>query len=146
MKTFLRSLVVVGVVAIAIAIAVAARRANELSMENDPVVVRLKRKLASAFPEIAKVRVLRGDSSYTIDKKNIFLCTQSPDTGTPYDDNMLVYVLLHELAHTINAEIGHGRSFFDTFQSLLDRAKLRGLYDPYLPRPSNYCEAGGGVK
>lgn len=106
--------------------------------ELDPIVVNLRTKLSPVFPEMNKVRVMKGDSSYTISKKKIYLCTEQ--NGKIYDDNMLTYVLLHELAHTINIFRGHGSEFRRIFDSLLKRATRHGLYDPNIPRVENYCK------
>jgi len=107
-------------------------------LENEPTVVRLKNKLIPFFPELKYVKLMKGDSSYTINKQKIYLCTESK--GEIYDDNMLVYVILHELAHTLCPEIGHGSKFQIIFKSLLDRAERHNLFNPLLPRTENYCK------
>jgi len=110
----------------------------EKYLQNDPEIVRLKNKLLPFFPEIANTVVLKGDKSYTLGKYKIHLCTED-ENGNVYDDNMLTYVFLHELAHCINKEIGHGDKFEAVFQSLLDRAEYYKLYDSRKPRIKNYC-------
>lgn len=110
----------------------------ESYLQNDPEIVRLKNKLLPFFPEITNTVVLKGDKSYTLGKYKIHLCTED-ENGNVYDDNMLTYVFLHELAHCINKEIGHGDKFEAVFQSLLDRAEYYNLYDPRKPRIKNYC-------
>ena len=107
-------------------------------LQNDPEILRLKNKLLPVFPEIANTVVLKGKKSYTIGKYKIHLCIQD-ENGQIYDDNMLTYVFLHELAHCINNEIGHGHKFESVFQNLLDRAEFYNLYDPKVPRIRNYC-------
>jgi len=108
-------------------------------MEMDPVVVRLKTKLLPTFPQLALVKMIKSDASYTIDKRKIYLCTEY--NGTLYDDNMLTYVILHELAHVLTPEIGHGAEFMKTFSRLLTVAKTNGLWDENKPRIENYCKA-----
>lgn len=110
----------------------------EKYLQNDPEILRLKNKLLPFFPEIANTVVLKGDKSYTLGKYKIHLCIED-ENGNVYDDNMLTYVFLHELAHCINKEIGHGDKFEAIFQSLLDRAEYYKLYDPRKPRIKNYC-------
>ncbi|ASZ84993.1 013L [Cherax quadricarinatus iridovirus] len=109
----------------------------ESYLENEPTIVRLKNKLIPYFPEISYIRMMKGDSSYTINKQKIYICTESG--GDTYDDNMLTYVILHELAHTLCPDIGHGSKFQIIFKSLLERAERNGLYDPSKPRVENYC-------
>jgi len=107
-------------------------------LENEPVVVRLKNKLLPVFPELKYVKLMKGNASYTINKQKIYLCTEL--NGETYDDNMLTYVILHELAHTLCPEIGHGKQFQSIFQTLLGRAERHKLYDSRKPRVENYCK------
>jgi predicted metal-dependent hydrolase len=109
----------------------------ETYLENEPTVTRLRNKLAPLFPELNGVKMMKGDASYTINKQKIYLCTESD--GQVYDDNMLTYVILHELAHTQCPEIGHGERFQKIFKSLLDRAEAYNMFDPRKPRIENYC-------
>jgi hypothetical protein len=111
---------------------------QETFLENDPFVVRLKNKLLPFFPELSNIVVLKGESSFTLRKYKIHLCTED-ENGMLYDDNMMTYVFLHELAHCLNKEVGHGQKFQMIFQNLLDRAEKFGLYDPNIPRVQNYC-------
>jgi len=110
----------------------------ETYLENEPTVMRLKNKLTPVFPELKFVKMLKGDASYTINKQKIYLCTET--NGKVYDDNMLTYVTLHELAHTLCPEIGHGKQFQSIFQTLLGRAERHNLFDPRKPRVENYCK------
>jgi len=107
-------------------------------METDPDVVSLKMRLLPVFPELASVKMMKGDSSYTINKHRVYICTEHK--GIRYDTNMLTYVALHELAHVLSPEIGHGRDFMQTFNRLLERGATAGLYDPSKPRIENYCK------
>lgn len=106
-------------------------------MEKDPTVIRLKNKLLPVFPELNNIKLMKGTESATINKYRVYLCTDY--AGKSYDDNMLTYVLLHELAHVLTPEIGHGATFRETFEQLLNRAKQAKLYDPSAIKPSNYC-------
>jgi hypothetical protein len=113
---------------------------QETILKNDPVVVRLKNKLIPFFPEILNTVVLKGNKSYTLRKYKIHLCTED-ENGNLYNDNMMTYVFLHELAHCLNVnELGHGKNFHLIFEDLLNRAKKFGLYDPSIPRIQNYCQ------
>lgn len=110
----------------------------ESYLQNDPDILRLKNKLLPYFPELSSTVVLKGEKSYTLGKYKIHLCIED-ENGRLYDDNMLTYVFLHELAHCLNKEIGHGDKFESIFQKLLNRAEYYKLYDPKIPRIRNYC-------
>jgi predicted metal-dependent hydrolase len=56
-----------------------------------------------------------------------------------YDDNMLTYVILHELAHVETRELGHGSEFIEKFEELLERAEKFGIWIRDKPRVENYC-------
>lgn len=113
---------------------------HEKSLAEDVDISRLREKLVPVFPELNKVKMMRGNSSYTINKYRVFICLRDKKTNVIYDDNMLVYVILHELAHAECPEIGHTELFKKIFFNLLDRAEAHGLYDPSLPRPNDYCK------
>lgn len=106
--------------------------------EFEPTVVRIRELLLPYFPELARVKLYRGDASYTLNKSKIFICTKMG--GETYDDNMLVYVTLHELAHTLCKSVGHTNEFADVFGNLLRRAEKVGVFDPEKPRVENYCK------
>lgn len=106
-------------------------------LELDPTVVRIKNMLLPTFPELTNVSVMKGTGSYTYNKQKIYLCTEK--NNVRYEDNMLIYVLLHELAHVVTYEFGHGFEFIENFQLLLERAHRAGLYDPENPKVENYC-------
>lgn len=112
----------------------------EKSLVEDVDISRLREKLTPVFPELKKLKLMKGNSSYIINKYRVFICLRDKKTNVLYDDNMLVYVILHELAHAKCHEIGHTKLFKQIFFNLLDRAETYGLYDPSLPRPNDYCK------
>jgi hypothetical protein len=85
-----------------------------------------------------KISLYRGNRSYTINKEKVYLCLKD-EKDEYYNRNMLIYVLLHELAHVICDEIGHTEKFHDIFQNLLMRAINNGIYNPSIPVIQNYC-------
>ena len=86
-----------------------------------------------------EIRVYRGDKSYTINKEKVYICMFDED-GEYYNENMLVYVILHELSHVICDEIGHTDKFHRIFDAVLERATAEGLYDPSIPVIRDYCQ------
>ena len=105
----------------------------------DPKIDDLKQKLTNVFPSLKNIDITASNKSFTINKKTIYLCIKD-ENGRYYNENMLVYVLLHELAHVICNEIGHTEKYKTIFKSLLDKASLHGLYDPNKPPIENYCK------
>jgi len=104
----------------------------------DPKLDQLKEKLAPVFPEIQNIEVSGSNKSFTINKKHIYICTKD-ENDEYYDDNMLIYVLLHELAHVLCDEVGHTEKYKNIFRGLLEKAATSGVYDPNKPPIDNYC-------
>ena len=101
-------IVVILVILILVGWGIYQKKLTDRFLENDPSILRLKNKLLPFFPEIANTLVLKGNKSYTVRKFKIHLCIED-ENGRLYDDNMLTYVFLHELAHCLNTkELGHG--------------------------------------
>ena len=111
-----------------------------------------------------------GDSSYCLDKGAVIaLCLRQRRAdakkplgaigaiggaisgainGTDYtvvdklhDIDTLLFVTLHELAHTAIDDVDHPPKFWSTFKFLLDEARIGGMYQSpnFAARPINYC-------
>lgn len=104
----------------------------------DPKIDSLKSSLVEAIPEIKNIKISGSNKSFTINKKEIFLCLKDKNNNY-YNDNMLIYVLLHEVAHVMCDEIGHTEKFKEIFRALLKRAESAGIYDSSRPPIDNYC-------
>jgi hypothetical protein len=98
----------------------------------------LRGQLSVAIPEINKVQMYGSDKSFTLNKKACYICLKD-EQGEYYPDNMLVYVILHELAHSLCTEIDHTPKYVKIFNSLLNRAEKAGLYDSSIPPIQGYC-------
>lgn len=85
-----------------------------------------------------EIKVFKGNKSYTINKQRVFLCLKD-EKGDYYEDNMLMYVFLHELAHVVCDEVGHTQKFHDIFQDILDVAAKKGIWDPNAEIIQDYC-------
>ena len=120
----------------------------------EPKIMELQEKLKPMFADdivytgslvnINKKKILydltlcKGDKSYTINKEDIYLCLKD-ENNKYYEDNMLIYVLLHEIAHHVTLSIGHTTEFHEKFQLLLNKAAEMKIYDPNIPTVKNYC-------
>lgn len=105
----------------------------------DPVLRKVKIRCADVHPIIPKIELYEGNKSYTINKEKIYLCLKDKN-GQYYNENMLTYVFLHEVAHILCDEIGHTEKFSRIFDTLLEKATKLGIYDPNIPIIQDYCE------
>jgi hypothetical protein len=87
-------------------------------------------------------------TTYTIDKSDVHICLRTRDTNEKvYDMNILMYVVLHELAHFCNynkngeAILGHGSEFRFIFKFLVEQSIKIGIYNHvnYSAEPREYC-------
>ena len=108
---------------------------------HDPIIERIKIDLVRVHPKAAELNYWASDSSFTEDKKDMFLCLKD-DGGQYYPYNMLMYVALYELAHAISKSVDEnhtGKEFNENFDMLLQKAATMGIYDPNAPLVMNYC-------
>jgi len=109
-------------------------------MQDDPMLHLLKELLIPVHPIFKTMRLYRGDKSYTINKEKTFLCLYDKN-GEYYPLNQLIYVLLHEISHSLNTkDIGHTENFNKVFDELLAKATNLGVYNPSIPIVQDYCE------
>jgi hypothetical protein len=113
-------------------------RIHEKYLEDDPMLVDIRETLQPVFPDINNVILLKGQKSYTINKKRIHLCLTDKD-GKYYDKNMLIYVTLHELAHVRCNEVGHTEKFHKIFKEIQNVAIKHKVYNPDIPIIKDYC-------
>ncbi len=80
-------------------------------------------------------------TSYSVNKgEEIAICVRQPD-NTFIDDNTVMFVVIHELAHVMTKSVGHTTEFWDNMAYLLERAEELGMYQPknYKEAPVDYC-------
>jgi hypothetical protein len=97
---------------------------------NDPRVERLKSRTSSLKIEEA---VHEADSStYTINKGEIMaICLRKKNKQKDfYQMDLLLFVLIHELAHIMTISEGHTPEFMKNFKFILKEAASCGLYSP----------------
>jgi hypothetical protein len=84
---------------------------------------------------IKEIGKMESDAAYVINKKHMSFCLQErPENNkkTIEDLNLMTYVGIHELAHIMSHEIGHGDEFISNFEFLLNYSKQLKYYDPLL--------------
>ena len=109
------------------------------NLRNDPVysqktAVRRLINNWDAGVTIKEIGHMESDAAYVINKKHMSFCLQKKDDLVLEDLNLITYVGIHELAHIMSAEIGHGSEFKENFQFLLDYSGKIIYYDPLLKR------------
>jgi hypothetical protein len=87
-------------------------------------------------------------TTYTVDKNDMHICLRTRDENEHvYGANLLMYVVLHELAHLCNYSKngipihGHGEEFKSIFKFLVLEAIEIGVYEykNYVAQPESYC-------
>ncbi len=97
------------------------------------MTIQMKRKILN------EIILTRGKKSYTINKEKIYMCLKDQNNQY-YDMNMLLHVMLHEIAHILCFdEIGHTQKFYTIFDELLRKASDMKIYDMNKPLIQDYC-------
>jgi len=75
--------------------------------------------------------------------RKIALCLnkQKENNNNLIDENTLMFVAIHEMAHITTESIGHDKTFWDNFKYLLEEAVKAKLYIPidYKKEKTDYC-------
>lgn len=95
---------------------------------------RLHRLLRLKQNEVRSIHFVT-EKSYTLNKQTIFMCSDFRRA------NVSMYVYLHEVAHVLDHNNGHGASFHAIFRELVQVASDCGVYkiEDYATRPVDYC-------
>ena len=82
-------------------------------------------------------------TSYSVNKgEKIVFCLRSRDEQQKLvDENVMMFVALHELAHIMTKSVGHTDEYWDNFRYLLKKAIKLGLYKEvnFEKNPVDYC-------
>lgn len=82
-------------------------------------------------------------TSYAVNKgEKIVFCLRSRNSKEELvDENLLMFVALHELAHVMTKSIGHTDEFWNNFKFLLKHAIENNLYKKhdFRKKPEKYC-------
>jgi hypothetical protein len=101
--------------------------------------------LLSRFkPDVLEENDLNTDTtSYSENKgEKIVVCLRVKAPPYPLvDENTVMFVLIHELAHLMTLSIGHTPEFWTNMRKLLHEAIAVGVYKPvnYSKNPVKYC-------
>jgi hypothetical protein len=83
-------------------------------------------------------------TSYSINKgEEVHLCLRQRQPGNEslVGEEVMMFVALHELAHSITQTIGHGPDFWNNFGWILREAEHKGFYthQNFAAQPVTYC-------
>ena len=85
------------------------------------------------------------DTSYSENKgQKIVVCLRDKTKAPEYpliEENTVMFVMLHEMAHLMTETIGHTQEFWANFKRILHDAVKLNIYTPvnYAQRPTPYC-------
>jgi hypothetical protein len=112
---------------------------------NDPEDDRVKR-LVKNFNSSKIVETLPTSefTAYSENKgRKIAFCLnkKKENNNNLIDQNTLLFVAIHEMAHITTLSIGHNKEFWDNFKYLLVKAKECDVYTPvdYSKEKTEYC-------
>jgi len=86
-----------------------------------------------------------GDTSYSENKgQKIVVCLRDKTKAPEFpliDENTVMFVMLHEMAHLMTETIGHTQEFWLNFKRILHDAVKIGIYTSvnYAQKPTPYC-------
>lgn len=123
---------------------------QHLQLSNNQMTKQFGEKLAKVYNPnvISEAAFDTRYTTFTIDKQDMHICLRTrDDQQQAYDINILMYVVIHELAHMINYDesgtpiLGHGREFQKIFKMLIKEAILAEVYkyENYRENPREYC-------
>jgi len=138
MKRNLLLILVIGILIVVVVFAVSPRSYYS-EVDSDPLLQRIHQDFGVLNPAYLKIPLRIGKSAYTENKSVITICKHHPKTGKLYPYQVYLYVALHELAHMVSHDYGHGKEFSRNFKTILQAAVEKGLYDPNTVIPSDYC-------
>ena len=80
--------------------------------------------------------------AYSVNKgEELSLCIRDKGSEAFIDNNTIIFVAIHELAHIMTPETGHTPLFWDNMKFLLEQASSQGIYMhvDYSQSPVEYC-------
>lgn len=83
-------------------------------------------------------------TSYSVNKgESVHLCLRQRESGDEslVDENVIMFVSIHEMGHMITKSVGHGDDFWNNFAWLIKEAESIGIYksQDFKAHPVKYC-------
>lgn len=116
---------------------------QDLALSQDPPVMRFLQRFT---PDVFVENDMGSkDTSYSENKgQKIVVCLRDktkPPQFPLIDENTVMFVMLHEMAHLMTETIGHTQEFWNNFKRILGDAVQIGIYSAvnYAQSPVAYC-------
>lgn len=116
---------------------------QDLALSQDPPITRFLERFT---PDVFVENDMQSkDTSYSENKgQKIVVCLRDKTKPPQYpliDENTIMFVMLHEMAHLATQTIGHTQEFWLNFKRILGDAVQLGIYHPvnYAHTPVSYC-------
>ena len=95
-------------------------------------------KLREAYHDgmISETYMFESDLATTINKTDIRICLRDKDTN---NEDALMFVALHELAHVQMDSWSHNEAFWETFRQLREHAQRAGVYTEIPDSGVRFC-------
>ena len=83
-------------------------------------------------------------TSFSVNKgESVHFCLRQREKSDEslVDENVIMFVAIHEMGHIITKSVGHGPDFWNNFAWLLEQAETLGVYVPqnFSSHPVSYC-------
>lgn len=115
------------------------------SYPSKPQVQRLKTNFKPDPNRIFESTPEAEHTSYSVNKgESVHFCLRQREDDKLVNENIMMFVALHEMSHMITQDIGHTPEFWNNFGWLLKEAESQKLYkhEDFKAHPTTYC----GVK
>lgn len=110
--------------------------------EYKPYITQLEDNFTQSRTVIYETDPASNLTSYSVNKgEELSVCLKSKKTGKLHEINLLMYVIIHEMAHFACPEIGHGKLFIKIFEKFAKEAIKIGIYNKeyFESTPAEYC-------
>jgi hypothetical protein len=116
----------------------------ETKYQDKPQIQRLVRNFRANPERLLEATPDADHTSYSVNKgERVHLCLRQREGSNEQlvNDNVMMFVAIHEMAHMITATIGHGPDFWNNFGFLLKEAEQQGIYkhQDFKSHPVSYC-------
>ena len=114
-----------------------------LKEENNPEYKEYVERLSDKINYVViEENTLDKFTSYSVNKGDeLVICLKSKKTGKIHDINLVMYVVLHEIAHIMCPVYGHGPLFIKIFKYITEESIKLGIYKKidFEHNPTEYC-------